>query len=201
MEDFFLSNGLSWTMSKILPYLIFLLVGFLLVVILRKLIVFRLPILVKLIWLLSLVPLAIYFAVNPIYQGDFSNDEIIYTPSGIVELEKGRLTVLAIPGCPYCYEAVDLVGKIHERTVNEPIDFIVYTSISDNLRWYQEKGGNGIQTRMQQTKTELFEKSGGTFPAFAYFDGKDVYLWKNDSFGTKARDWVEKQIGRASSYR
>ena len=77
METYFLDSGLSWTMSKVLPYLIMILVGIVLWIIAKKILK---SINKYLRWMLLLVifvlPFLIYFMISPIYEGDFTNDSI-----------------------------------------------------------------------------------------------------------------------------
>ena len=72
MEDFLLNLGFSWTLSKVLSYILFLIVGIILFLMFRKRVRSRVG--KMLLSLIIVVPFAIYFAINPIYEGDFSND-------------------------------------------------------------------------------------------------------------------------------
>ena len=79
MASFFLNLGLSYTWSKALPYFILIALGIILGVMLFK----RSKSLgMKIASLVAIViPFIVYFAINPIYQGDFSNDSRIIYPS------------------------------------------------------------------------------------------------------------------------
>lgn len=187
----FLDMGMGWTLSKSLPYIFFLIIGIIAYWILRKRIKTRkgrllaLPVL--------LVPALIYFAVNPIYQGDFSNDVRIESNKEFRQFKKNRLAVIAIPGCPYCLGSIETLKKYSERT-GKKVDFIVLGSSRDVMENYIEEA-KGTNIKVKLAKTNSYERlavlANGSFPAFVYRKKGDLHVWNNDGFGVRALDWIE----------
>lgn len=192
MESFLLNSGFSWTMAKALPYASFVLLGLLLVIVLRR--IFKR----KLFRILSLfmfpVPFLIYFALHPIYVGDFSNNYRI--EAALDEVPEGELITLAMAGCPFCYAAIDDLKKLKERTSSNQIRFYLFTKDSVNAEWYQEKAGKDLQVEVFTGDNEIAAYTRGHFPAFIYRKGKDIYIWSNDAFGVRAKDWIETRLDR-----
>lgn len=194
-EDFFLDLGLSWTISKILPYLIMVILGVISILItkraLRKL-SFVIRILSKAI--LLVFPFGIYFLFAPIYQGDFSNDSIeVSKDAKYSELTGKKLVVVSMPGCPYCYQSIDRMKKLKERVPEAIIEYLVcLTTDSTTTEWYQEKGGTDIAVRLAFNSEAMTELANGMFPAFILVNAdKPLKIWSNDSFGVAAMDEVE----------
>ena len=77
MENFLLSISLSFTVSKLISYLLFVVIGILLAFLFfKKSKNKRISKIPKLIigLVLFVAPFLIYFAIHPIYEGDFSNN-------------------------------------------------------------------------------------------------------------------------------
>lgn len=191
MENMFLNMGMSWTLSKMLPYVLFLILGILIYWLIRKRVkpkMYR--------WILLpviLIPIGIYFAVNPIYEGDFSNNVRTSDATDFKRLKKERLTVIAIPGCPYCKGSISTLKKYITRT-NKKVDFVVLSSHREMMADYErEAKGTKINVKLALTADieRLGELAGGSFPAFVYKKGNEVHVWNNDGFGVRALDWVE----------
>lgn len=139
----------------------------------------------------------IYFAFNPIYEGDFSNE---YSELQVTDIDAGfsdhNLTVLAIPNCPFCYESLTKLRRVQQRTKSKLFDFIVLTSEIEMLDFYQE-AGKGVVTIQNTTDFEAYsEISGGHYPTFVYREGDKIYVWTNDNFGVVALDWVEQKLSK-----
>ena len=185
MEHFFLNMGFSWTMAKVSPYVLMVVIGIILMAIFKKRsIILRL--------LLLPIPFGVYFYFSPIYQGDFSNsfEEIKLAESDpFVDQE---LSLVAIAGCPYCYEAIDQLSILKERNSNLGITFYVYTNDSTNLDWYKEKGGDWLSVKqIPLSNSRISEITNGSYPTFIFRTGSELKTWSNDSFGVRAKDYVE----------
>lgn len=198
VEQFFLNMGFSWTVSKVLPYLIAVLLGIILVFLFRKR--FRKNALLK--WTIRLtmlvVPFVAYFVYSPIYEGDFANNgEEIARDSSNVELTGKKLVVLSIPGCPYCYESVDRMVLLHKRVPEAAIEYVVCGSADPKaLEWYQEKGGEAITVRFAKNSEAMAALAQHAFPTFVLLDGdnRPIKRWSNDHFGVSALDEVELEL-------
>ncbi len=194
MESYFLESGLSWTMSKAVPYVIMVFVGLLLILVVKR---FLKSINKYLKWVLLLiifaVPFGIYFILHPIYQGDFSNNVVqVEKIDEFNELEGEKLVVITIPGCKYCYEAVDDLLIMKSRLKNISIEYIVCSTDSSTVNWYKEKTGTQIDVRIAQNPESLMRLADYAFPTYILVDNnKPLKKWSNDSFGVFAKDEVE----------
>lgn len=138
------------------------------------------------------IPFGIYFYFSPIYQGDFSNSyEELNTESSDPFVDK-ELSLVAIAGCPFCYEAIDQLSTLDQRNKDLEITFYVYTDDSTNLDWYKEKGGDWLKVeQIPLSNKRISEISHGSYPTFVFRTGNDLKTWSNDSFGVRAKDYVE----------
>ena len=117
METFFLDSGMSWTMSKVLPYLITILAGIFFWIIARR--VFRKKnkyVRWAVLLVVFILPFCVYFLISPIYEGDFTNKPIeVERTESNSELVGKKLVVITIPGCPYCLQAIDRLLIMKKR--------------------------------------------------------------------------------------
>lgn len=191
MEHFFLSIGISWTLSKVLPFVLFLVIGFLLFIYIKR----RSFKFAKFIAIILIpVPVLIYFVLNPIYEGDFSNNSTKVSNKEITELNEG-LTVLAIPGCPFCYESIEVLSEIKSRTETNDIRFMVISSDSTSTDWYNEKSNGRIPVGLINIESDVKTLTNGHFPTYVYYDGEGKFtVWSNANFGVLAKDEVEELL-------
>ena len=139
MENFFLNMGFSWTLSKSLPFILMLLLGILLVFLIRRRLKKR--------WMrntsfvLLILPFVIYFVVNPIYEGDFSNDfRVESSETSHKEIERGTLSVITIPGCPFCLQSIATLKVMKDRADSKKdINFIVCSQEDSDMKKYIEE--------------------------------------------------------------
>jgi hypothetical protein len=186
---------MSWTLLKTLPYLILIALGVVLYILIRGLLKRNRKAFRILAVLVIPLPFFLYFIVNPIYEGDFSNN--FRSEKGVFsELKSGRLTVLTIPGCPYCYESIEDLKRIKERTGVDTIDFFVVTTHSENLDWYREEAKGQLNIQMLSPESELVALAMGTFPTFLFAEADNVSVWDNSGFGVRAKDWIEDKIAK-----
>lgn len=111
-----------------------------------------------------------------------------------IGLDNNELTVLAIAGCPYCYESIDDLKLISERAGKRKINFVVFTGDSANLVWYQDKAQGKIKVVQADESSPLFSLAKGSFPTFVFKGDHEIRVWKNSGFGVRAKDWIEEQI-------
>ena len=194
IELFLLDNDFSWTLSKAFPYLAMILLGFIFNYILQKKICSLNVFLrygIKLIILVT--PFVLYFIISPIYSGDFSNNSIELTKdSAVGELEGRRLVVLSTPNCPHCYESIDRMVKLKERVPSIIIEYIVCSSNTSSITWYQDKGKAAISVRLAEEIDAMAKLASGHFPSFILVNNeRPLTKWSNDSFGVLAIDEVE----------
>lgn len=196
IELFLLDIGLSWTISKLLPYLIAIAIGLILINLLKKHIRDSKTI-VK--WFLRVTlfffPFGGYFIYSPIYEGDFSNNYVsVKKEAKYNELTGKKFVVISMPGCSYCFESIDRMKKLLDRIPQAEIEYIVCLS-SDSLstEWYQNKAGDNIIVRLAKDSDALTQLAEGTFPTFVLVNNESpLTKWSNDSFGVLAMDNVEE---------
>ena len=197
MESYFLNTGLSWTMSKVLPYVIMIFLGIILWFIFKKLLK-RINKFLR--WTLLVVvfvlPFGTYFALSPIYEGDFSNNSIEVEKTELnSELTGKKLAVIAIPGCPYCLEAMGRLLKMKERVPDLKVEYVVCSVDSTTLNWYKERGGDEIDVRLAKNREEMSKLAEHAFPTFVLVDNEHpLKKWSNDSFGVFAMDEIELEF-------
>ena len=124
IEYFLLDTGTSWTFSKLIPYFIFVFFGGILSYILRNK-------KIKINWLnqvknvvLVFIPVSIYFAFYPIYEGDIFNLGL-KTKSTIALNSEKTLSIVVLPDCPFCLETIPLVKKLKARNPKIKIEYII----------------------------------------------------------------------------
>ncbi len=197
IERLLLDSGFSWTLSKLLPYILAVLFGAIIIVLLRK----RLSRIKKL-WsilikvVILVIPFVCYFAYAPIYEGDFSNDfQTIERTEANAELSGNRLYGLTIPGCPYCFDAIQRMKILKERQPDLQITYIVCTKEVANLDWYKEEAGDVIEVVLAKNSDEMIEIAEHSFPSFVLSkEGEPLKAWPNDSFGVMALDEIEALV-------
>lgn len=182
-------------MSKSLPFVLMLVLGILLVYLIRRKLKKR--------WMrnasfvLLLLPVVIYFIVNPIYNGDFSNDfRVENVDSTTKEIKKGTLTVITIPGCPFCLESIPTLKIMKDRVESKKdINFIVCSSQRSDLKKYKAESKGKLKVKLAKNIDAMAKLAGGSFPAFVYTSKSgEMTVWSNDGFGVVAKDWVEEKL-------
>ena len=195
LENFSLDMGLSWTMSKVSPFVLMLILGIVLFYIVRRKLTKKL--LKSLAFVIIPIPIVIYFAISPIYEGDFTNEFTIAQKSEArKELKDGHLAIITIPGCTYCYRALDNLKIIKDRVGSkDKLDFIVCSKDVSTLDWYKEKSNNEINVSMAHNISAMSELAGGRYPCFAFvLNSGETRIWSNDGFGVMAKDWIEDNL-------
>ena len=193
------SLGLSWTMSKLLPYILFLITGILFAVIFYKKFKLLNPLKIIISLALFVLPFLLYFLYSPIYQGDFSNSGFTVSSENRFP-DKKQFTVYVLPNCKYCVSStatlkamirknkeIDLVVRVLGHTVN---DSLKYVKLMDNLVPVTMNSSNNSIEKVQIK--ELITITQGEFPTFVLSkNGKAIKAWHNDSFGVRAMDEVD----------
>lgn len=197
MESYFLDAGMSWTMSKVLPYLAMIVLGIILWFIFKKLLK-RINKFLRwtLLLIVFLLPFGVYFAISPIYEGDFSNNSVEVERTDLnAELYGKKLSVITIPGCPFCLEAMDKLLIMKDRVPELEIEYVVCSIDTTSLNWYKEKGGDLINVRLAESREEMSKIAAHAFPTFVLVDNNHpLKVWSNDNFGVFAMDEVELEF-------
>jgi glutaredoxin len=195
MENLLLNWGWSHTMSKLTPYLLLVILGILLMRFILKSSRIKNKIAkISVAVLLLLAPFGVYFAVNPIYQGDFSQNgkDLKIRNAKTTSIDNGLL-VLTIPGCPYCFESVQSLKYLKSRNPELKIQFAVTgTDDKSYLEGYKKEVNGSFDVVLYEKARTLVSETGGQFPTFVMIkNGKAIYSWTNDEFGVRAKDKLE----------
>jgi hypothetical protein len=194
MENFLLNLGLSFTLSKLFSYLLFVVIGILLAFFfLKKSKNRRISKVPKLIisLVLFVAPFLIYFAIHPIYVGDFSNNSYLIE-SKVDFPKKKQLTIIALANCPYCIQSIEISKLLKEKNPEIRIEYWVMSSNPVHQLKYKKLLGNAAQVKLKaRFSDDLAVIAKGSYPTFVLSDNnKGIKAWNNDSFGVMAMDEV-----------
>ena len=198
IENFFSSLGLTWTMSKLLPYILFLIIGISFSIIFYRKFKLLKPLKIFISLAILVLPFLLYFVYSPIYQGDFSNSGFTVSSENRFP-DKKQFTVYVLPNCKYCVSStatlkamirknkgINLVVRVMGHTVN---DSLKYVKLMDNLVPVTINSSNNSIEKVQVK--EFFTITQGEFPTFVISkNGKAIKAWHNDNFGVRAIDEV-----------
>ena len=180
---------LPWTLSKIIPYLLCLVGGFLF-----SFLIFRLKGKIRLLrFIVWILPIGIYFAINPIYEGDFSNTYRTEKITSLTaKLHSNELLVIAIPGCPYCFESIAALKIMKQRNPKLKITFLVCSKDKKTVLPYAKEIDHSFEIVTTQNAQKWAKLVHGKFPSYIRLKNGKLYIWSNDTFGCMAKDEVEK---------
>lgn len=193
VESTLFNAGASWTMAKLLPYiLLFSSATVTLLLSLRNFQKKMFGVLFGVIIFSSTIGIDFYF--HKIYQGDFSNSSrIIQTEN--TQIERNTLTVIALPGCEFCHGSIEMLKILKERKPNLNINFLVCSSDSTSLEQYQKPIDSQFNLSLLLDLKTLNKLQINGFPTFIFTDKQGKrFLWTNDSFGAPAKDFIEKNV-------
>ena len=194
MENFLLSISLSFTVSKLISYLLFVVIGILLAFLFfKKSKNDRIGKIPKLIisLVLFVAPFLIYFAIHPIYEGDFSNNS--YSIDSKVDFPKNKqLTIIALANCPYCIQSIEMSKILKKKNPGMKIEYWVLSNSPAHYMKYKKLLGNAAQVKLKaRISDDLAVIAEGSYPTFVISDNKKaIKAWNNDSFGVMAMDEV-----------
>lgn len=194
-EAISLDIGLSWTFSKIAPYLVQFIAVVMLSASLAQL--FGTNYGKKKLILISCILAfsGIAFALNPIYEGDFNNTyEELFAVHMEDEFREG-LTMVALPGCPYCFERIETLNRLNQYNGEVPISIIMLDGDSLSMAEYSGLLDDNIAVIPAQNSKQVSQLVRGSFPAFIYTskESKTLYFWDQIGFGSGALDWLSER--------
>ena len=193
VELFFLNIGLSYTLSKVMAYLLFPLIGFVIWLIIRKRIK-RKGISVITLAVLCLGFFFAYFIQYPIYEGDFSNNsKPVEVKSELDQIKENKLVVISIPNCPFCQQSIGRMLDFQRRHPKVKIEYRV--CVNDSLaeqavNYYSELAKNKIPITQAKAGKQLAGIADMSFPTFVLITKSKKVKWSNDNFGAGALDEV-----------
>ena len=192
-ETIFLNLGFSWTAAKLIPYLMMALLGFILVYTFHRKIQHR----VKK-WLsmaiLCLLPFGAYFAIYPIYQGDFVN--VHFQPKQLEKFpSKLTLTIVVLPSCPYCHETIKLMNHLNKSYPKLHIRYVVVAESKQTIHAFRSKLNPQIDVQTSKKPKDWIIMAQGGFPCMILSNNKNIiYAWENGQFGVRAIDDVINRL-------
>jgi thiol-disulfide isomerase/thioredoxin len=186
-ESIFLNLGFSWTLAKLIPYLLMALLGFTLVYTFHGKIQHRVKKWISM-SLVALLPFGTYFTFYPIYQGDFVNDHFL--PEQLDNFpSKLSLNIVVLPGCPYCHETISLMNELKARYPKLHIRYVVVGESKQVIHAFKSKLDSKINVQLSKTPKDWIIMAQGGFPCMILSkDKKIIYAWENGHFGVRAID-------------
>ena len=192
LESLLLAIGFSWQLSRFLPFCILLLITLVLLYFLwKRTRSFQFKWLVF--TLIGFVPCAIYFAFYPIYQSDIKNDYRIVLNEMDSIRTINRFEIIALPNCPHCVSSVDLISRLKKRNTKLSIQYRIL-SISTKVGELEKHLKQAqIEYSIIQTNSKLRKLTKGSYPTYIFHvkNKKNIRVWNNNTFGTKALDYIE----------
>lgn len=189
MEEFFLNLGLPYTWSKLLPFILLFIFGILLAVFLHK-VIYKKVLNIILTVLGFIAPVAIYFALHPIYQGDLNDSSRAVKKEMANELQQKTLYVISIPGCPWCKLAMKDMKALQERNPKLKVQYIVLSKDENHLKFFKEELPSSISIQLANEPVELSKVAQGEYPTFAIVEKDQILTWSNSEFGAYAWDRI-----------
>lgn len=192
-----LDLGFSWTLSSVSPYVLQFITAILLAYQVALILNKKNKLLRRIVLIGGVIILCgVAFAVNSIYEGDFSNDyeKVEFSNTDEKILDEG-LTMIALPGCPYCIGKIPLLNKLKTREKNLPIQVVIIKEDSLTKEYYQEELNENISVQFTSHVEDLAKAAEGRFPSFFHTKKNgEVIVWTRTGFGTRAFDWLENSV-------
>ena len=190
METLLNNLGLSFTLSKFIPYLLTILIGIVCAKLLSKHISASKIIRNIFITLITILPFGIYFAINPIFQGDFSNEGVLIKKK--LELPKNNdLLIIALADCPYCIQSQETIKLIHQKNTKIKAEYLIVNGTKQDSIRYARMLLGFASCRTVKNSVPLIQTIQGSFPSFILVqNGKLNKVWSNNTFGVRAWDEV-----------
>lgn len=146
----------------------------------------------------------LYFAMNPIYQGDYSrtDESLSITSNSLLSEILAKkpdfdgVVCIASPGCPHCKIAT--AYRLKPMKNRSEIDVAIYLAAEDSMAidyYIEETGAGELDYYLVQDPEGMHELSRGSYPTFIYIkEGEIIHRWSNDNLGYPALDWIESGL-------
>ena len=190
METLLNNLGLSFTLSKFIPYLLTILIGIVCAKLLSKHISASKIIRILFITLITILPFGIYFAIHPIFEGDISNEGINIKNN--LDLPKNKdLLIIALADCPYCIQSQETVKLIHQKNTKIKAEYLIVNGTKQDSIRYARMLLGFASCRTVKNSVPLIQTIQGRFPSYILVQkGKLNKVWTNNTFGVRAWDEV-----------
>src|SRR5690554_1819690 len=141
----------------------------------------------------------IAFAVNPIYEGDFSHEYREIRLAGENENTfKHGLTMIALPGCSHCYERLEEMKRVKDIYPALPMSVLVINDDELAVEEYTERSEGLIEVGLFPKSTLLRSIITDGYPNLIYKDNSDspqLVNWSNSGFGSASWDFILENEG------
>lgn len=193
IELLLLSTGLSWQMTKMMPLILLLfLSASLCYLIWKKTRKFKFKLVLFI--LLGLAPCSLYFALYPIYQSDIKNEYRVAQNEFDSLKTKNRFEIVSLPNCPYCISSINLINQFKKRNPNLSIEYKIVSLGVKEGKLEKELRKAGLKYSMIRSDKTLRDLVKGSYPTYLFYYKGNIQIWNNNSFGTKALDFIESQL-------
>ena len=193
VESLLLSTGMSWQMTKFLPIILLFLLSVLVFYFLWKKtrkIKFKLVFFI----IAGLLPCSIYFALYPIYQSDIKNEYRVAQNEFDSLKTKNRFEIVSLPNCPYCISSINLINQFKKRNPNLSIEYKIVSLGAKEGKLEKELRKAGLKYSMIRSDKTLRDLVKGSYPTYLFYYKGNIQIWNNNSFGTKALDFIESEL-------
>ena len=190
METLLNNLGLSFTLSKFIPYLLTILIGIVCAKLLSKHISASKIIRNIFITLITILPFGIYFSIYPIFEGDINSEGVIIRKN--LDLPKNKdLLIIALADCPYCIQSQKTIKIIHQKNKKIKAEYLIVNGTKlDSIRYARMLLGFA-SCRTVKNSVPLIQTIQGRFPSYILVrKGKLNKVWTNNTFGVRAWDEV-----------
>lgn len=197
-----IDSGYSWTISALSHWILLLIISLLFVLLVQLKIKKVWVILIKIV--VPITILGVYFAQNPIYQGDYIkvdtelniSDNSVLTTISKTNPDFNGIVCLASPGCGFCKEATHT--RLKRIKMRSDIDVAVFLAADDSSAidfYISETDAPELEYFLVEEQEGMNELTQGRYPTFIYIkDNKIAYKWSNDNLGYPALDWIESGL-------
>lgn len=196
-----INSGLSFTFSKILPYMLeFFAICLIIFNVYRQYLMGTTLTMRRLVSIFILFGgSGIAFAVNPIYEGDFSHEYRHITLAGEnADTFQHGLTMIALPGCPFCYEKLEEMKRVSKIYPALPMYVLVVNNDELAVESYREASEGLIQVDLFPNSTMLRNIIGDGYPSMMYKSSNSssqLINWNNSGFGSASWDFILEEEG------
>ena len=194
MEELLNYFGLSFTVSKFLPYFFAVFLGFFFSKLLYRHISASIIIRILFITLITVLPFGIYFAIHPIFEGDISNEGVIIRKN--LDLPKNKdLLIIALADCPFCIQSQKTIKIIHQKNKRIKAEYIIVNGTKQDSIRYARMLHGFASCRTVKNSVPLTQTIQGKFPSFILVQkGRLKKVWNNNNFSVRAWDEVVSGI-------
>jgi hypothetical protein len=190
MEELLNYLGVSFTISKFLPYLLTILIGIVSSILIHKHISAFKYIRIIVIILITALPFGIYFSIYPIFEGDINSEGVIIRKN--LDLPKNKdLLIIALADCPFCIQSQKTIKIIHQKNKRIKAEYIIVNGTKQDSIRYARMLLGFASCRTVKNSVPLIQTIQGRFPSYILVqNGIFKKVWNNNTFSVRAWDEV-----------